>query len=477
MTSIINWRSFAGTDQFGGASSAEELRDLAKALAAGNDRDPVTAAPGVGFPLRVESLDRTLKNTTFRAEHVKLWRMIGKSPAFNTVEEYNQVQSYGQSDMGAFIDEGGLPEETDAQYERKFATVKFMGTTRRVNHVMTLVRPAHGNIIAQETIAGTMRLLESIERGLFFARSDLDSVQWDGFEKLIEDGAPSTNIVDLRGAPLTEDNIVDATLTISDSPNYGIATHIITNPKVKSDMVKGFFPKARYDQFQKTSDGMVGLDIRGVTTGAGDIEIVPDVFIDDGGSVPSAAVGDASKRPATPTITTALTSPANASSQFTADDEGSYYLYVVAVNKYGQSAPVAVNAVAAAVVAGDKFTFGVTPGAGPSVSYFKVYRSTKDGATSTCRQILRVANAAGMGESTINDYNANIPGTYKAFMFQLNSQNMEFKQLAPMIKIPLGTVDASIRWMQLLYGMPVLFTPRHNVIFKNIGRSADAVAV
>jgi hypothetical protein len=44
-----------------------------------------------------------------------------------------------------------------------------------------------------------------------------------------------------------------------------------------------------------------------------------------------------------------------------------------------------------------------------------------------------------------------------------------------MLKIPLATIDTSIRWMQLIYGTPVLYTPRHNVLFKNIGRSADFV--
>jgi hypothetical protein len=43
-----------------------------------------------------------------------------------------------------------------------------------------------------------------------------------------------------------------------------------------------------------------------------------------------------------------------------------------------------------------------------------------------------------------------------------------FKQLVPFIKIPLAIVDASIRWMQLLYGTPIYSTPRKNVLIKNI---------
>jgi hypothetical protein len=52
---------------------------------------------------------------------------------------------------------------------------------------------------------------------------------------------------------------------------------------------------------------------------------------------------------------------------------------------------------------------------------------------------------------------------------------MSVKQLAPMIKIPLATIDSSIRWMQLLYIVAVLYSPQKNVVFKNIGRAAGYV--
>lgn len=473
---LVSWRDYEGIDgSFGGQTSAEELHHLRKALSAGADRDPVTAAPGVGFPLRVESLEQTLKNTTFRMEHIRFWRLIPKIPAFNTVEEYNQVQSYGQSRLGAFMAEGALPEETDAQYERKFSYIKFMGTTRRLTHVMSLVKPAHGNVIAQETIAGTMRLLEQIERGLYFARDDLDPLQWTGLQQMIEVGAAASNIIDLRGKPLSEDNLTDAALTIMDRPNFGIATHLLLNPKNKADLVKTFFPRARFDQFQKTDDGMVGLDIRGITTPAGDVQLVPDTFIDDGGAASEVTVtGDASKRPATPSITTAATSPVNAASLFAVDDVGNYIYRVVAVNAFGNSVSVSVGA-AVAVAAGDDVRFGVTPGAGPLPSYYEIYRTALNGAAGTERLITRVRNAVGGAETTIIDLNGDLPGTFKAFMIQLNLDNIAFKQLAPMLKVPLSTQDTSIRWMQLIYGTPVLYTPRHNVLFKNIGRSADYV--
>lgn len=474
---MVSWQDYEGIDGFGAATQSD-VDELNKALKAGQSINPpgsVTA--GDGFALRVESLERTLKNLTFRMEHVKLWKAISKMAAYNTVEEFNVLHSYGQNPDAGWIDEGDLPNEDDSSYERKFAVVKFVGTVRRVTHVMSLVRPAHQNVIAQETVNGTMHLLRIMEKSLFKARSDLSGLQFDGFEKLLLDNAPSTNIIDLRGKPLSEDALVDAALVISDAPNYGQATDLFCNPRVKADLCKTFFPKERYDLFEKKSDGLIGLDIAGFTSPAGDVRFQSDVFIDDGGGVPSTAIGDVTKIPATPTLSTGATSPTDPLGQFGADDAGDYYYRAVACNRYGKAAPLSISGGAITVHAGDKVTFGLTPGSAVTVSWYEIYRTKKSGAAATARLILRVPNAAGAGEQIINDYNKWLPATTTAYMFQQNAEAMSFKQLAPMVKIPLATVDSSIRWMQLLYGVPVVYAYGRHVLFTNVGRAEGSVGV
>lgn len=472
---LVSWRDYDGVEGFG-ATTQQDVDDLNKALVAGHDINPpgsVTA--GDGFALRVESLERTLKNVTYKMDHIRFWKNIPKTPAYNTVEEYNQIQSYGTNPDAGFIDEGDLPSEDDSQYERKFSLVKYIGTTRRVSHVMSLVRPAHGNVLAQEAVNGTMHLLRILERGLFFGDSDLSSLQFDGYEKLIKSSSPALNIIDLRGKPLSEDVLIDGALTIQDAPNYGVPTDLHGSPKTIADLTKVFFPKARYDLFEKTSDGMVGLQIRGFTSPAGDVKFNPNVFIDDGGPV-TPARGDAAKRPSTPTISTGPTTPADAASKFEADDAGDYFYVIQACNRYGRSVgvPLVAGPTAVTVAAGDKMTVGVTPGV-VAPDWWELFRTKKNGATGTERQILRVKNAAGAGESTIVDLNARLPGCSSAFLFQQNLENMSFKQLAPLVKIPLATVDSSIRFMMLLYGVPVLYTPGKNVLFTNVGRATGYV--
>jgi hypothetical protein len=473
---LISWRDYSGVDGFA-ATTADDLNELRKALVAGQDVNAPAVGPGVGFPMRVESLEQTLKNTTFSSDHIEFWKMIPKLGATNTVEEYNQLQDYGQLDLGAFINEGDLPGETDSTYERKFSIVKYLGTTRRVTHVMSIIKPAHGNQVAQEAINGTLYLLQRIERSLFYADSSLDPVQWDGFEKRIRDDAPA-NVIDLRGKPLTESVLHDAALKAYDAPNYGRPSHLFLNPTAHNDLVKTFFPKGRYELLTKGDEGMVGLNVRGYTSPAGRIRFVPDVFIDDGGGIGNVvAIGDVSKRPGTPSITQAIAA-AGAGSQFGANDAGDYFYHVVAVSSKGQSIGVQVDAAAVTVATGNSVTFGVTPAPGlPLPTFYKVYRTKRGGAAGTARLILRVANSAGAGQLVITDSNANLPGTTIAFLFQLDSTNMSFKQLAPLVKVPLATIDSSIRFMMLFYGTPELYTPRHNVLITNIGRDPDAVGV
>lgn len=472
MANMVRWSDYAGMEGFGEASQTD-IDSLNKALTVGNSQDaPGAVVAGDGFALRVESLENTLINTTYRMKHILLWKGIHKKAAYNTIEEYNELSSYGENPDALWVAEGDLPEEDDSTYERKYSTVKFIGTTRRVTHVATVINPAHGPIVAQEGVNGTMHILKGLERGLFYGNSDLSSLQFDGYEKLITDNSPAENIIDLRGLPLSEDNLTDGALTVQAAPNYGVPTDLHLNPQVHADLGKVFFPKERVQPGMKGN--MVGLDLKGWTSPAGDVIFNPNVFITDGGG-PTSAVGDSAKRPATPTVSTGATTPAYGDSQFGAADAGDYWYKVQAVNRFGRSAAVDVGGGAITLVAADETTWGMTPGSSVSVGWYEIFRSKVGGADGSERLILRVPNAAGAGEQTLRDFNDYLPYTSSGFLFEQTPEAMYFKQLAPMIKVPLAIIDLSVRWIQALYGVPVLAAPKKMVLFRNIGRAAGYV--
>jgi len=81
---MVSWKDYEGIEGFGAATQAD-VDSLNKALLAGQAITGPGGTAGDGFALRVESLERTLKNTTYRMEHIRFWKAIPKLPAYNTV--------------------------------------------------------------------------------------------------------------------------------------------------------------------------------------------------------------------------------------------------------------------------------------------------------------------------------------------------------------------------------------------------------
>lgn len=465
---FVGASDYDGIEGFGSAS-AEEMQNLNKALRSGQDRNaPGTVVAGDGFTLKPESLDRTLKNVTYRMEHIQFWKFLDKTPAYNTVEEYSRLREYGNG-VAAFIEEGELPAEDDATYSREFNIVKYMGTTRRITHVMQTVRTHIGSAVAQETVNGTMWLLRQVEKALFYADSSMVPAEFDGLFTQLE--AQSPNVVDMRGKPLNQDVIEEAAHVIRASPNYGIPTDLWMADGVYSDLARLFYPTQRSEIPTPASagDGYVGFAVKGMRTQAGPIRFQPDVFIEPGRAPAAAGIGDIAKRPGLPTIGVAAAGapgPGEVSLFIAASED--YRYRVVAKNRYGLSVPVDVNAGAAiTVAAGQKVSFTITDGS-PLASCYVIYRTKANGLLVDAVEMITVKRTGAV--TAFGDLNKDLPGTTKAALLQGNRENIMVKQLAPFTRIPLATVDTSMRWSQVLYLTLTLHSPNKNVLFKNVGR-------
>lgn len=480
---MMTWQQFGGlaNGQVGGLDDAGLydpgfVSDLNKALTAGADIDNPGSAPGEGFPLRMESLESTLYNVTYDASHIQFWKSLQKDKAYNTVEEYNRLEAYGQGAGNIFMGEGDLPNEDDSEYSRQYTKIKFMGVVRRVSHVMTTLRAAHGDVIARETINGTLDLLKSLEVKLFSGREDLLDLEFDGLEYLLTNAWGSTatddgywsgyeddNVIDLRGQPLTEDIITDLCDILVNSPNYGQPNKLWSPTGPLKDLSKIMYPKERAQMGEK---GIAGVYVEKIRTPFGDVDMVPDIFIPDSSTPNDSALGKAGSRPSSPTVSS-ITSPAYGGSNtnyWSSTDAGSYYYKIVARNRYGASAAVTTSQVT--VSAADQVSIVVQSGS--DVAFFEVYRSDKDGAASTCRKIMEVKRTAAT--QTLVDLNRFLPNTSKAYLLTQTPQVLKWKQLAPFTKMPLAQIDTSIRWMQILYGALQIMAPRKCGMIINIGR-------
>jgi len=443
-----------------GESTAADLGELRKALEIGYQQ-PTT---GQGFDaLRVESLDATLKSLTFTAQHVKLWNLIPKDTAYSTVEEYNKLLAYG-SQGGGFVSSGALPEEEDSTYERADQKVKYLGTTRAVHHPATLVRSVPPDLIAQETQNGALWLMGKANTGMYYGDAASVPLEWNGLTKQIIDG--SGIVIDCLGLPLSSSHIEDATQQAYE--NFGVPTKLLSNSKVFADFSK------QYQQYQRWTApsgqaGVAGTPLTGWATQTGEVGFETDIFVKQGGLAPATATH--LKAPPAPTLATANPG-ATVGSLWLSSDAGAYNYQITAINQYGESAPCTISG-AVTLAAGESVNLTITDGGGayPATAY-RIYRTEKAGALTyyTQKQEPRAKSNGLYIASTVSaDLNAWRPRTFSALMLDLTPQSLTFKQLAPMLKMNLAIVSPAIRWMQLLYGTPIVFAPKKNVVLKNIG--------
>lgn len=477
---MSNWQ----TSQDGwNQASIQDVMALNKALQAGQAINNPGSTPGEGFALRREALDDSLKIAVYAEKQIKLMKMLTKLGATNTIQEFNRLESYGPTGMSGFIAEGDLPVEQDGRISRNYLVVRYLGTTRRVTDVMTLINAAHGPAVARETTNGSRWLVRQVETALYFGSNAMNPLEWDGFIRQIEVGAPS-NVIDWRGKAIGQELLLDLATQLVEIPNNADPTHIHLRPLVFNDFVKSFLPTNR-NSMNEGGFIQTAPKVKSIPGPNGDIEFVPNVFVNDGDGFPGGLLydpddgttligaGNASRIPGIPEITVQPAAAADGDSKFGyagASDGGLYFYAVVAGNGAGISAAVQADA-AVSVANGDGVTIGVTPAPGqPQPVFYLLYRTTKDGEQGTERFIGRFANTAGMGEMTLTDLNDRLPGCTSVCMFEQTTDSMALLQLCPMVRMPLGRNDTSLRWMQLYYAVPALYLPRHNAVIKNVGR-------
>lgn len=447
-----------GTGAFG-FSSQKDLEDLNKALAIDYSQPPTEGASA----LRAYSIDGTLRSVTYTQKHIKFWTRTQKLKAYSTVEEYVKLRNYGNTRAGAFVDAGALPPSQDSAYSRENKNVKYVGTTRAVQHqAMVVETVVVDDIIAQEQINGTIYLLGVIEEALFKGDSNVVAQEWDGIFGEIEREYKSDNtcgiVMDLQGADITKYDLTKASNVILN--NYGIPNLAYCDLDTMGRINQLFYQ----NQFIENVNG-------GVTGGVAlgqftylpkqSFEYEPDVFLRPNEA--PLTVKSAEKAPSVPTAQGEAVASSSVTSGKTFANATNAKYVVVAINKYGESAgstPVTV-----AVPEGGQAKITITPAGGSDEVGYKIYRA--DTATGSPLFIERIARADGANTVFI-DQNLNIPGTGRLLLMYDDVTNNCFKQLVPFIKIPLAVVDASIRWMQLLYGTPIYSTPRKNVLIKNI---------
>jgi hypothetical protein len=452
-----------------GSMDAAKVDALQKALSIAQNYG--TTAPGNlagGSALAVEDLDRTLKLVTHGLEHLKLWKDIIKEKVVQTVHEYNVQNSYG-AEVNPFFQMGGTPQSTDANYDREFIQVKYLGTQGQVQHNLTLIQAAHGPVIAREVKNKTVELLARNERFMFEADSNINALEYDGVEAQIitkqaqaqykstafagyeSVGVSDSVIVDVRGV---FDDLIAEEIALRNVNNFGMAMDCYLGTDIHSVFSRNFYLKQRTLPGETLTSGNRVKE----HTGSIDYRFKPSLF----NRPRIAPLASSVSGSAAPTLSgTAASSDAN--SQFLAADAGTYGYKMSLVYADGETLPSAE--VTQAVAAGQMVT--TQPAYTGSPLYANVFRSAINAAGSAWKFIGRV-KLLGSGNAITIDENSQVPGAGKAYLLMHDADALCWKQLGSMIKYDLAVTDTSYKWLQLMYGTPLVAAGRKHSIAKNL---------
>lgn len=450
-----------------GQASQNQVDNLNKALEAGYEVNPLELEGGGAF--RVESLENSLKVLTFGEQHIKLWKKIAKQKAYSTVEQYGQLLDYGRN-QGAFVQEGQLPDTNDSQYARKAAFVKFLGTTREVTHPMTLVNSAFGSVVARQNQDGILWMLKQMEHSLFWGDSKLapggnEGLEFDGLNKMID----PENTINLKNTHLMEHHMNWGAQMIVQ--NYGTPTDLFLPYEVMGQFSQEFFPKERV--IMPTQDGyQAGVVVNKFMTHGGEVAFNPDIFLTktrplnfSASSFKAPTVGTLEFDGATDLVAV------GGGSEFASQGAGTYKYAVTFNNAHGESVPsneITVVLTGADLAKGIQLHIKNAVSSAFPIEYVRVYRSEKDGTKLYEVAKIPVDSPISGAETIFRDKGETIANTSTAFMGEMSEDVLAFKQLAPLMKMDLATLGPVIRWMILLYGVPVLYAPKKFVRYTNI---------
>ena len=455
--------------------SASDLMRLNEALrkSAGTVGYQTAAVPDPNAPLSPlvpQSIEGMLSIATHSMAELKLWPMIPKKDVASTLHEYVVVNEHGL-DLDPFIGEGGGSSADMAtgfaDYTRKSIRIKFMAERRTVSDVASLVGLIgdNRNAIAEETERGTLALMRKVESALWHGDESMNPEGFDGIIKQLKDAGSSHDLSGSAPTPLLLQEVLGE---IYSAPNFGRPDTIYVEPRVHAELIRQTVESGRHDQLsvRDSSQMTFGAQNIFITAPYGQVKVEAAPFLFTAHAAPAAAVGESPVVGSAPSAAVA----ADAAALLPAGD---YFYKVVAVGKKGASAPF-LGGSAQTVGAGDKVT--ITLPASSGVLYWKIYRSEKNGAASTCKLIDRVAGQVA-GVATLASYvdlGQHKLNTSNIVFAQHTPDAMEFMRLLDFMRRPLAETSTAQQFLLMLFGSPVVKLPKKMFVLEQAGVNQTA---
>lgn len=466
--------------------------EILKAMQAGQitGRDTADQALSVE-PLKAESLEKTLKLLEFRTKDIRLLNAMPKMVAYNTVEEFLQLKSYG-TDRGGFYNEGELSDVEDSTYVRRAELIKYIQVTGEITMQAQMVRTNFVDVYRKEVENKTMWIMRRANSSLTKGDSDIIPQEFNSIYKQhanigtgghdflyssLEDYFTSSVVIDLRGKSLTQYHIEQGAVVVDNG--FGDPTDIFGPNTVISALMQDYFGDQRIVMPMTGFQGTIGTVPRKIDTSIAEIQLNSDKFMKNDAPRTTADNATSSKSPAAPVTGGAPNVTSDTLSKFIAGESGTCYYAVSAVNRYGESALTLLNAGATTLVIGSSVDLTFTAGTGSNgTTGYKIYRTKITSAASATGlqfyPIFKVslsnlsAGYDGGGAGKIRDRGRFLPGMEQAFLSGMTDEVLSFKQLAPISKLDLAVISMSRRFIAFNFCTPQLYAPKKLVRYINV---------
>lgn len=431
------------------------------------------ATPDAGGSLSAlvpQSIEGMLSVATHTMDEIKLWKNIPKVSVNNTLHEYVRVDEHGL-DLDPFISEGGGGTEDFAtgqgNYSRESVKIKYMAERRQISDVASMVGLIgdNRNALAEETERGTLSLMRKVEQQLWHGNESLNDKGFDGIIKQIKDNG---NSLDLKGAVPSPLLLQEVLGEVYASPNYGRPDTIYVEPRIHAELIRQSVENGRHDMFVRNPAQGITFGQQDIFISApyGKVKVESAPFLHTASAFPSADIGNVSSI----NISTALLGDNHANAT-TSLEAGIYKVAVVAVGAKGAKR----SSVQTVTVGGNqdiKLTLGTAQASASGFNYYRIYRSTVNGAESTMKKVAEVALIGGDQEFYLTSdqaYNSS-----PIVFAQHTPDALQFVRLMDLIRRPLAETSTVKPFLLMLFGAPLVKLPKKMFVLEQAGFTETA---
>lgn len=266
---------------------SENVERVEKAI---NTSDISGPTPGTAAALTPrQELDGVILSIANRMTPLRdrLTRTTGVGSAF-TFNLRDGLFASGESadPRKAVYGDGALPQAKSSKYYTKTVAYKALGYSGTVTGLAQAQGASLVNLYAEEVSATTRRVIQAEEWLNFWADSTVTDgttgeAPYAGLNELI-----TTNVINAAGAEISKTLIDQACNLIGQQG--GFATHIFSSFRV-SDKINNLYASAAQVMVVngETRDSLVyGERVKSILTSIGNLEVIPDFFINPGNTYP-----------------------------------------------------------------------------------------------------------------------------------------------------------------------------------------------